>query len=42
VVAIHNHMTMEDPRVLFLHFWGVGPARSLAEGVKAAMDTQKR
>lgn len=42
VVAIHNHMTMEDPRVLFLHFWGVGPARSLAEGVKGAMDTQKR
>jgi hypothetical protein len=42
VVAIHNHMTMEEPRVLFLHFWGVGPARSLADGLKAAMDTQKR
>ena len=42
VVAIHNHMSMEEPRVLFLHFWGVGPARGLAQGVRAAMDTQKR
>ncbi len=42
VVAIHNHMSMEEPGVLFLHFWGVGSARSLAEGIKAAMDTQKR
>src|SRR5262249_49937041 len=21
VVAIHNHMTMEQPRVMFLHYW---------------------
>ncbi len=40
VVAIHNHMAMEAPRVLFLHFWGVGPARSLASGIKAALDVQ--
>src|SRR5213079_3328401 len=24
VVAIHQHMTGEQPRVLFLHYWGVG------------------
>src|SRR4029453_11449050 len=24
VVAIHNHMTGDNPRILFLHFWGVG------------------
>jgi hypothetical protein len=42
VVAIHSHMTHEDPRILFLHFWGKGPAEDLARGLKAAMDTQAR
>jgi hypothetical protein len=42
VVAIHNHMTMEEPRVLFLHFWGVGPIRSLATGIKSALDVQSK
>jgi hypothetical protein len=41
VVAIHSHMAMETPRVLFLHFWGVGAASDLAKGLKAALDTQK-
>jgi hypothetical protein len=40
VVAIHNHMTHENPRVVFLHYWGVGPAEDLAKGLKAALDTQ--
>jgi hypothetical protein len=42
VVAIHNHMTKEEPRVIFLHFWGIGPPRSLAAGIKSALDTQGR
>ena len=37
VVAIHQHMTMETPRIMFLHFWGVGGAIDLAKGVKAAL-----
>ena len=41
VVAIHNHMEGENPRVIFLHYWGVGPAAELAKGVKAALDTQR-
>jgi hypothetical protein len=41
IVAIHNHMTMEQPRIMFLHFWGVGPATDLAKGVKAALETQQ-
>ena len=41
IVAIHQHMAGEVPRILFLHFWGVGPSESLAKGVKAALDTQK-
>ncbi len=42
IVAIHQHMTGEQPRVLFLHFWGVGKTEDLARGLKAALDTQKR
>jgi hypothetical protein len=41
VVAIHQHMTGETPRILFLHYWGVGPTQALAKGLKAALDTQK-
>jgi len=40
VVAIHNHMTMEEPRMLFLHFWGVGSTRALASGLHTALATQ--
>ncbi len=42
VVAIHQHMTTEQPRVMFLHYWGVGPTVKLASGLKAALDTQKK
>jgi len=38
VVAIHQHMTGESPRVMFLHYWGVGPAEELAKGLRAALD----
>jgi hypothetical protein len=42
IVAIHNHMTHEQPRIVFLHFWAKGPAEELARGIKAALDTQKK
>jgi len=38
VVAVHNHMVHEKPRVFFLHYWGVGNAESLAKGLRAALD----
>jgi hypothetical protein len=38
IVAIHQHMAGEQPRVLFLHYWGVGPAQDLARGLRAALD----
>jgi hypothetical protein len=38
VVAIHNHMTNSKPVVIFLHYWGRGPADKLAAGFKAALD----
>jgi hypothetical protein len=40
IVAIHQHMTGEAPRVLFLHYRGKGKAVDLAKGVKAALDAQ--
>jgi len=38
VVAVHNHMVHEQPRIFFLHYWGVGNAEELAKGLKAALD----
>jgi hypothetical protein len=38
VVAIHQHMTGEQPRIMFLHYWGQGRAAELARGVKSALD----
>ena len=42
IVAIHQHMTGEQPRILFLHFWGIGATENLAKGIKAALNTQHR
>jgi len=38
VVAVHNHMVHEQPRIFFLHYWGVGNAEDLARGLRAALD----
>jgi hypothetical protein len=40
IVAIHQHMTGENPRMIFLHYYGRGKAIALAQGVKAAINTQ--
>jgi hypothetical protein len=37
VVAIHHHMTSDRPVIIFLHYWGTGPAETLATGFKAAV-----
>jgi hypothetical protein len=38
VVAIHQHMVGEEPRIIFLHYWGVAPASDLAKGLRTALD----
>ena len=38
VVAIHHHMTEEQPLIIFLHYYGRGKAEDLATGFKAALD----
>ena len=42
IVAIHSHMEAENPKVLFLHYWGVGPTADLAKALKGAMKTDKK
>jgi hypothetical protein len=41
VVAIHNHMTGETPRIMFLHYWGVGRTEDLAKALRSALDKTK-
>ena len=36
IVAIHQHMTREQPRMMFFHYWGRGRAKDLAETIKGA------
>jgi hypothetical protein len=38
VVALHNHMVHEQPRIFFLHYWGIGRAEQLAKGLRAALN----
>jgi hypothetical protein len=38
VVAIHHHMINSRPVIIFLHYWGRGPAEKLATGFRAALD----
>lgn len=37
IVAIHNHMILESPRIMFLHYWGKGKATDLAKAVESAL-----
>jgi hypothetical protein len=38
VVAIHHHMTDARPMIIFLHYWGKGPAVKLAGSFKSALN----
>jgi hypothetical protein len=37
IVAIHQHMTHEEPRIMFFHYWGRGSAKDLANAVKGGL-----
>lgn len=37
VTALHNHMSDEQPRLFFMHFWANGEAATLAAGLAAAL-----
>ena len=36
IVAIHQHMTHEQPCMMFFHYWGRGRAKDLAQAIKGA------
>jgi Domain of Unknown Function (DUF1259) len=35
-------MFFEEPRIIFLHYWGIGKATDLATVFKRALETQKQ
>ena len=37
IVAIHQHMTHEEPRIMFFHYWGRGRSKDLANAVKGGI-----
>lgn len=37
ITALHNHMLDEQPRLFFMHFWGVGSPETVSAGIKAAL-----
>jgi hypothetical protein len=37
VTALHSHMLTEQPRLFFMHFWGVGSPETVGAGIKAAL-----
>lgn len=38
VTALHSHLLMDQPHVLFMHFWGDDDAVKLARGLRMALD----
>ncbi|MCC2680937.1 MAG: hypothetical protein K0S36_501 [Nitrosospira multiformis] len=42
IVAIHQHMTHDQPHHLFMHYWGKGNAVDLAKTIRKALDAQAR
>ena len=41
ILAVHNHMLDEDPRIFFLHYWGTGKAENLARAFHDALSQLK-
>jgi Domain of Unknown Function (DUF1259) len=40
ITAIHHHMVGESPKIVFLHYWGVGSVNDLAKAIKSALTNQ--
>jgi hypothetical protein len=40
IYAITNHLDAEAPRLIFVHFYGTGPAADLAKALKASLAAQ--
>jgi len=42
IVALHNHMTDEQPSYYFMHYWGKGKAEELAKTIRQALEAQAK
>jgi hypothetical protein len=42
IISLHNHLVYESPRLFYMHFWGTGPATTLAQGLRAGLDATTR
>ena len=38
IISLHQHMMGEDPRIMFVHYMGRGPAFELAKALKEALE----
>ena len=38
VTALHNHFLREEPRIMYMHIAGMGPAAPMANGIRNALD----
>ncbi|MFI6054592.1 DUF1259 domain-containing protein [Streptomyces violascens] len=38
IVELHNHMLDDQPRLFYVHYWGIGDGVELAEGLRPALD----
>jgi len=41
ILAVHNHMLDEEPRIFFLHYWGTGKPENLARAFHDALKQLK-
>jgi len=42
ILAVHNHMLDEEPRIFFLHYWGTGKVENLARAFRDALALMKK
>jgi hypothetical protein len=40
ITAIHHHVIGESPKIILLHYWGVGSVNDLAKAIKTSLNTQ--
>uniref|UniRef100_A0AAU2VET4 DUF1259 domain-containing protein n=1 Tax=Streptomyces sp. NBC_00003 TaxID=2903608 RepID=A0AAU2VET4_9ACTN len=38
LVELHNHMLDDEPRLFYVHYWGIGDGAELARGLRPALD----
>jgi hypothetical protein len=37
ITAVHNHLLNETPAIMYVHYWGRGPATTLAQALREAL-----